>query len=124
MPSTLTFFRKYGYMLIDDFGLHNITWLEQKVDSILSQNSSISSQMELSVTSYGESWIFSENILRYDKSLASFFLNGPLTNIAATLLGASSVHFLRDQTYYKLTNAEETPGTRILYLYPLMNLIR
>jgi hypothetical protein len=109
MPSTLSFFREFGYMLIDDFGLHNVTWLEQKVDSILRQNSSISSQMELSVTSYGESWIFSENILRYDQSLASFFLNGPLTNIAATLLGSSSVHFLRDQTYYKLTNAEETP---------------
>jgi hypothetical protein len=86
-----------------------VQWLERTIDRILDEFKSKKSFMESSVTSYGESWIFCENILRYDKALASFYLKGPLMKMAMSLLQAERISFLRDQTYYKFDNAESTP---------------
>lgn len=103
-------FKSNGYVCIDKFlDEGQVHWLEGRIDRILNEFGHKSSFMEESVMAYGESWIFCENMLSYDQELASFYLEGPLTQLAALLLETNRVFFLRDQTYYKFNNGEETP---------------
>lgn len=103
-------FKCNGYLCIDKFLDENqVHWLEERTDKVLNEFGNTSSFMEESVTAYGESWVFCENMLRYDHELAAFYLEGPLTKLAALLLETNRVFFFRDQTYYKYNNAEETP---------------
>tara|TARA_B100000482_G_scaffold192475_1_gene180985 strand:+ start:7855 stop:8673 length:819 start_codon:yes stop_codon:yes gene_type:complete len=103
-------FRKLGFSKISGFlPLDYIHYLESCVDDIIDQFKSASSEMEEAVVSYGSSWIFLENIFRYSDDLRTVLSAGPLVDLASFFLEADDVQLLRDQTYYKIGPAQETP---------------
>ena len=99
-----------GFSKVPGFlGTELVRSVESSVDQVVAKFQSKPSQMEDAVVSYGSSWIFLENIFRYSDYLKRFFMHGPFLDLAKYLLNSDSVQLLRDQTYYKIGPAKETP---------------
>ena len=110
IPEYRKSFHELGFSKISGvLSLDYIRYLESCVDDVVEQFKSSSSEMEDAVVSYGSSWIFLENIFRYSEILREVFNSGPLIDLARFFLDSDAVQLLRDQTYYKIGPAEETP---------------
>lgn len=109
-PATIHSFNYNGHTHIQSFfSPRDLKALISAVDSVVESIKFSKSEMESAVLSYGKSWIFVENILRFNRYLSDFLLAGPLQSLAQRLLGSSQVYLLRDQTYYKFQGGQETP---------------
>jgi len=105
----------HSYTLRGHSHIHNLLSpddlkkLSEAVESVIANLTSSQSDMEDAVLSYGKSWIFIENTLRFNSYLKEFFLFGPLQALAQQLLRCPQAFLLRDQTYYKYQGGQETP---------------
>ena len=74
----------------------------------------LNGNLEENVNSYGEGWVFSENLWRYSPRLLRLLTRGPLAAVAQHLFAnvfgsAQHLALLRDQTYFKNPGSESTP---------------
>jgi len=102
-----------------------------ELNQIVKKNRSNSSpsvgKLEENVNSYGEGWIFSENLWRYSPRLLRYLVRGPLAEIAKLLFmslfgSANHLSLLRDQTYFKNPGSESTPWHQDGTFLPLPSL--
>lgn len=102
---------------------HQIKLIEEEISNILllrqSHDANNTSSVERDVTSYGEKWVFQENLWKESEMLRRWLLEGEPAKLVANLIGSDRAWLLRDQTYFKSPGGEHTPWHQDALFVPI-----